>query len=375
MIDTNNTVAGKNAVLHIEQRLLQTLVPVNSLTVDHLNTLLRNQSIEMVCRGQSLFSKGDYDNYHIYLLSGEVKLTDQDGVESLANANDPGCRFPLVNYQPRRCDAIAETDCSVIRFNSDQLDGMLAWDQASDYIMLDIAAQRDLDEDADWMLTLLKSNLFYKVPPMNIRNVLKKFEAQCFAAGDTILRQGELGDCCYFIKEGVAGVYQANDKKNPSELVAELGVGRCFGEDALVNEDVRNATIVMHSNGVLMKLNKQDFFLLLKQPTVDSLNLTQARQRVSEGSYWVDVRTQDEYEKGHCDGAVNMPLNLLKLKSRMLDKQQHYIVYCNSARRSEAAAYLLGEDGFNVSALVGGFSNYSASDQTYFEGVTSPLST
>ena len=186
---------------HIEQRLLQTLVPVNALTVDHLNTLLRDQSIEMVCSGQALFTAGDYDNQHIYLLSGQIELVDSLGLTRQLNAEDPACRYALDNHQPRRSTAVALSDCTVIRFNSDQLDAMLAWDQASHYIMLDIAAQRDLDEDADWMVTLLKSNLFYKVPPMNIRQVLGRFKAEYVTSGETILRQGELGDCCYFIKE------------------------------------------------------------------------------------------------------------------------------------------------------------------------------
>jgi rhodanese-related sulfurtransferase len=351
----------------IGQRMLQTLVPVNALTLDHLNTLLRDQAVEVVCRNQPLFNRGDYDNQQVYLLSGAVRLLDAQGNQTCLDADNPISRFPLAQHQPRRVSAIAETDCSIIRFDSDQLDSMLAWDQASHYIMLDIAAQRDLDEDADWMLTLLKSNLFYKVPPMNIRQILTKFTSHYLSSGETVLRQGELGDCCYFIKEGRVGVYQAHDEKSPSELVAELGVGRFFGEDALVHETVRNATIIMHSNGVLMKLAKQDFFLLLKQPAINTVNLVQARQQVDAGSQWIDVRTQDEFEHGHAQGAINMPLNLLKLKSRMLDKQLSYIIYCNSGRRSEAAVRLLSEDGFKVSALLGGINNYSAAEQEYFE--------
>ncbi|ARN75948.1 cyclic nucleotide-binding domain-containing protein [Oceanicoccus sagamiensis] len=354
---------------HIEQRLLQTLVPVNSLTVDHLNTLLRDQSIEMLCSGQTLFSTGEYDNHHIYLLSGQLELVDSLGSRRQVSAEDPACRYALDNHQPRRSTAVALSDCTVIRFNSDQLDAMLAWDQASHYIMLDIAAQRDLDEDADWMVTLLKSNLFYKVPPMNIRQILGRFEAQVVSSGETVLRQGELGDCCYFIKEGIADVYQAVDDKSPSERVAELGVGRFFGEDALVNDTARNATITMQTNGVLMRLDKQDFYLLLRNAGIKQLNLSEAKEQFTDGATWIDVRTQDEYEKGHSEAAINMPLNLLKLKSRMLDKNTPYIVYCNSGRRSEAAAYLLGEEGFDVSALVGGYKSYAVDQQRSFESV------
>ncbi|MBN4055109.1 cyclic nucleotide-binding domain-containing protein [bacterium AH-315-K03] len=355
----------------IEQQLLQTLVPVNTLTGDHLQTLLRDHVVESVCKGQLLFARGDYDNNNVYLLSGSVLLEDDKPQSKLVCASDPSSRFPLAHHQPRRCSATAESDCLIVTFNSDALDRMLAWDQASQYIILDISSQRDLDEDADWMLTLLRSNLFYKVPPMNIRQILNKFEPQYLSSGEIVLRQGEMGDACYFIKEGLAGVYQSQDDKMPSEPIAELGTGRFFGEDALVNDTVRNATIVMQSNGVLMKLAKQDFFLLLKYVEVNTVRLVEAKKAIKQGSLWVDVRTQDEFDRGHCDQALHMPLNLLKLKSRLLDKNQHYIIYCNSARRSGAAAQLLGEDGFNVCLLEGGFCEYSEQEQSLFEEIVS----
>jgi rhodanese-related sulfurtransferase len=349
----------------IERSLLQTLVPVNALTDDHLSTLLRDKSVESVFAGQCIFAVNEYDGNSVYLLSGAIRLISDDE-EVLLDASDPLSKYPLSHHQPRNCTAIAQTDCSIIRFDNEQLDSMLAWDQVSRYIMLDISGQRDLDEDADWMLTLLKSNLFYKVPPMNIRLILDKFESQYVSSGKTILRQGEIGDSCYYIKEGVAGVYQSIGERSPSELVAELGVGRCFGEDALINEVGRNASIVMHSNGVLMKLKKQDFFLLLKQPTVKTENFIAAKEKIALGAQWIDVRTQDEYEKSHADNTLNMPLDLLKLKSRMLSKEQEYIVYCNSGKRSEAAVYLLTQEGFKVSALSGGVDSCYLENKNYF---------
>lgn len=370
----NNSSTKKNVLdlgQPIEQQLLQTLVPVNALTADHLKTLLRDRSIEVVCAGQPLFERGEYDNQSIYLLSGQVKITDADGREKIVSAEEPSSRFPLEHFQPRRHSAMAISDCSIVRFDSEQLDAMLAWDQASSYIILDISSQRDLDEDADWMLTLLKSNLFYKVPPMNIREILTKFKPVVLSTGDVVMRQGEVGDCCYFIKEGLVGVYQFQDEKTSPQLVAELGVGRCFGEDALVNETVRNATIEVLSHAVLMKIDKSDFFLLLKHPPVSTINLAQAQGQEREGWVWLDVRTLDEYERGHYAGAMNMPLNLLKLKSRLLDKKQSYLVYCNSGRRSEAAAHFLGEEGFDVSVLAGGFCNYSADQQRLFDSIQS----
>lgn len=339
----------------LKKHLLQTMIPVNALTEDHLDTLLRDTQVEVLCRGQIIAHRGDCDDAHIYLLSGKVSIDSGRGNAYEIDANDPQARFPLAHLQPRFETVTAVDDCQVIRFASEKLDAMLAWDQAANYIILDITGQRDLDEDADWMLTLLRSNLFYKVPPINIRQILSRFRAIFAHSGDVIVRQGEAGDGCYFIKEGAVSVYRASDEKGASELVAELGVGRCFGEDALVNDAPRNATVVMRDNGVLMKLDKQDFFLLLKSPPVRSLTLGEVERELAAGAELIDVRTESEYELAHAEAALNMPLTILKLKSRLLNRDKKYIAYCNSGRRSSAAAYLLNEDGYNVTVLRNGF--------------------
>jgi len=350
------------------KQLLQAFVPVNALTEDHLTTLLRDTGVEVLYRGQVLCQRGDYDNAHIYLLSGSVAIDSGHGPAEIVAADAVAARFPLAHHQPRLETVTAVEDCQIVRFDSDALDSILAWDQAAHYITLDIAGQRDLDEDADWMLTLLRSNLFYKVPPMNIRQILQCFRPLFVHSGEVVIRQGEMGDCCYVIKEGTVTVYRAGDEKGKSEWVAELGPGRCFGEDALVNDVPRNATLVMRENGVLMKLEKQDFYLLLKPPQVRSLSLAETEHELAAGATLIDVRSQDEFERAHANEALNMPLTILKLKSRLLDRNLHYITYCNSGRRSSAAAYLLAEDGYRVTVLRNGFEALPMAQRLRFLG-------
>ncbi|MDB6063095.1 MAG: protein kinase [Verrucomicrobiaceae bacterium] len=352
----------------LKKHLLQTFVPVNALTEDHLNTLLRDTQVEVICRGQVIAQRGDCDNTHIYLLSGSVSIDTGTGDPQHIDANNPFVGHPLAHHQPRLETVTATDDCQILRFDSNKLDAMLAWDQAANYIILDITGQRDLDEDADWMLTLLRSNLFYKVPPMNIRQILTRFRSTFAHSGDVIVRQGEVGDSCYFVKEGSVSVFRAADEKGKSELVADLGVGRCFGEDALVNDAPRNATVMMRENGVLMKLDKQDFYLLLKSPPVRGLSLTEVDRDLIAGAQLIDVRTEGEFELAHAPHALNMPLTILKLKSRLLDRDTHYITYCNSGRRSSAAAFLLVEEGYNVTVLRNGFDSLSLAQRLRFIG-------
>lgn len=325
----------------------RTLVPLKDMSEAHLLDLLHHSAVEMTFAGQTLFSADAYDGDHLYLLHGDVTLTDSEGRRRQVKGRST--LMPLSAYQPRRETAVAESDGSVLRVDSERLDKLLTWSQVSDCLQLNMSRQRDLDEDMAWMMTVLRSNLFFKVPPINVEQIFSRLEPQVVYAGDTILRQDELGDYAYFIKEGRAEVTRRQGDQR--QHLATISTGRCFGEDALVNDAPRNATIRMLTDGVLMRLSKHDFYRLLREPEVPNLSLDAMVEAVQGGAVCVDMRSEEEYSDGHLAGAVNIPLGLLAMKSRLLDPQVSYICYCNTGRRSRAAAHLLKQQGHNAVAL------------------------
>ena len=137
-------------------------------------------------------------------------------------------------------------------------------------------------------------------------------------------------------------------------LLAELKGGDAFGEEALVSEAKRNATVTMKSAGVLLRLDKQDFVELLKEPLLHRITMDEARQRAISGAQWVDVRYPSEYQYDKIPGAINIPLSEIRNAFGVLDKGKDYIIYCQSERRSSAAAFLLAQRGYNAFLLQGG---------------------
>jgi len=361
-------------------QFLQPLIPFNALLDDHLQYLLEVSEQHLLFAGSVLFECGQYDALDYYLLHGELQCQYPDGRCETIKSREH--RQAVASTQPRNCTVVATQDCQILAVERERLDKLLAWSQVAEYLLVDIAYNRDLDEDLVWMHTVLKSNLFFKVPPTNVQSIFSCLEARTVEAGEVIIRQGELGDCCYFIKEGQAQVVRQRVGGEPQHL-ADIGVGRCFGEDALLQETVRNASVYMTSDGVLMQLNKRDFLTLLKQPAVAEVTWSRVQAQLLDGSdqdlmikktgpssIAVDLRSEDEYALGHIAGAVNIPLNLLRLKSRVLSesKDVHYLLYCNTGRRSKVAAHLLSQQGFNVEVLVGGF---EALDTAVLKGIWS----
>jgi CRP-like cAMP-binding protein len=338
----------------IDKRLLQTFVPVNALSSEHLDRLLDLQQVRSYAPGELIFEAGERDRTTIYLLSGEVALTGSDGECQLVGAGGVESWHPLDHFQPRRSQARAVSDVSVVCFDSSRLDALLAWDQSVNYVMLDINANPAYDSDREWMLRLLRSKLFYRVPPGNIFEIFRRLKQRKHKAGDVIIRQGDDADCCFIIKEGMCEVSVQVAGAFESTPVAILETGQWFGEEALLSGAPRNATVSMATDGVLMRLDRPDFDQLLREPLVDQIDVNDAVQRVASGARWLDVRTPDEYDQQHLPGALNMPLSVLRLKSRLLDPSRPYIAYCDTGRRSVSAVFLLRNAGIEVQVVESG---------------------
>ncbi len=335
----------------MDQELLKSLIPINSLTPNNFNELTANTTIENVPAGNRLFVQGERDWQTVYLLSGEVALSSSDTplVRAVVGGTQ-AARYALAQLNPRQFTCVAKTPVTVARVDSRLLDRLLTWDQATGYEVAEI----DGSQDTDWMMSLLRSETFRKLPPANISALFARFSPVEAKAGQVIIRQDDPGEYYYLIKSGKADVLRRSDKTHKVTILAQLGEGDGFGEEALLSGAPRNATVVMATDGLLMRLERKDFNALLREPLVKWLTLDEAKARIQAGAGLLDVRLEDEYRSGSIKGSVNLPLYLLRLKSAGLDRKRHYIVFCQTGSRSCAAAFLLSRQGFDVSVLHGG---------------------
>jgi rhodanese-related sulfurtransferase len=172
-----------------------------------------------------------------------------------------------------------------------------------------------------------------------------------------VIKQGEEGDYFYIIVQGKCTVTRETPMSREGIKLAELGVGDTFGEESLIAEAKRNATVTMLTDGVLMRLNKQDFRELMNEPLLQWVTAERATEITAAGGRWLDVRLPSEFQNLAIEGALNVPLYLIRLKLSTLDRTKPYVVYCDTGRRSSAAAYILVERGFDAFVLKGGVSN------------------
>ncbi len=335
--------------------MLRRFTPLDSLKRENIAALNKKLQSHDLEEGKLLFKEGDSDSRTFYLLSGTLQLTNQEGGLKTLRAGSDEARNPVAPMLPRRWTARAVDKVQYISIDTDLLDVMLTWDQTGSYEVSDLNTTQTAPAPDDWMTTLLQTKAFHRVPPANIQAVFMRMQKVAFNSGDVVIKQGDEGDYFYVITHGRCSVTRETPLNKDGIKLAELGVGDTFGEEALISETRRNATVTMLSEGSLMRLGKHDFLTLLNEPMLDWVGYEEARSIIAGGrSKWLDVRLPSEFESFHETGAINIPLYFIRLKLASLDPSLTYIVCCDTGRRSSAGAFILNERGFDTRVLKGG---------------------
>ncbi len=336
----------------LDLALLKQFSPLDGLKAENLHALAKKTVLRDLPSGRQLFKEGDTDKRTFFLVAGTIEIFDKDGVLATLRGGTPQARNPIAPTLPRRFGARAIDDVRFIAIDSDLLDVMLTWDQTGSYEVNELTGTAGGGDD--WMTTLLQTKAFHRVPPANIQAIFMRMQRINCRSGDVVIKQGDEGDYFYVIVNGRCTVTRETPLNKEGIKLAELGMGDTFGEEALISEAKRNATVTMLGDGTLMRLGKQDFTTLLNEPMLQWVDFEQAGQVIARGGKWLDVRLPSEYQNVHIEDAINIPLYFIRLKLNALDKAVSYVVCCDTGRRSSAGAYILSERGFDAYVLKGG---------------------
>jgi CRP-like cAMP-binding protein len=214
--------------------VLKTFSPLDGLKAENLHALARKTVIRELGAGRVLFKEGDTDKRTYYLVAGQVELRADDRTMGIIKAGTAEARAALAPGLPRKFTARAAMDI--------------------EYIMID-----GLDVTGDWMTTLLQTKAFHRIPPANIQAIFMRMQRINYRAGDVVIKQGTEGDYFYVVVAGKCVVTRETPLNKEGIKLAELGPGDSFGEEALIAEAKRNATVTMSTDGTLMRLGKNDF--------------------------------------------------------------------------------------------------------------------
>lgn len=217
-----------------------------------------------------------------------------------------------------------------------------------------MAIEKTKDNSDDWMTALLRLPIFQSLPPINLQKILMSFEEVSFKKDEVILEQGSAGDYYYLIKNGQCLLTRKSSLHAKEIKIRQLTTGDTFGEDSLLSDAPRDLTITAITDISLLRLNKQQFVSLIKEPSLTFINYIEMQEAIKHGAILLDVRTPEEYEGYHLDYSVNQPFFSLRMQLKTLNRDKPFIIVCADGKTSEAAAFLLLKNAIKATILKGG---------------------
>jgi CRP-like cAMP-binding protein len=325
---------------------LASLAPLGSLPAERLRELAEISTLERVPRRGDPLAPHRGKERSVFLLRGEVLLMFEGGGTLVVVGGTGDGRLPLNHRHTPVARARAITDAELVVLDDEVLDILVTFGQ--------VAAGETAVKVARSIFSLanLRAGAFARLPPARIDDLLARFERIAVKRGDVVIREGEEGDYYYVVESGRCQVERTVGGVRVT--LAELKAGDAFGEEALASDARRNATITLVTEGGLLRLGKKDFKELLGEPLLLRVGYAEGQARVARGATWLDVRYPSEYRYDRLPGAINVPLNEVRNSFSVLEAGREYVVYCQSGRRSSAAAFLFAQRGFQVSLLDGG---------------------
>ncbi len=175
---------------------------------------------------------------------------------------------------------------------------------------------------ADWERRFMNSPLLQRLDAGVWQQLLSALDERPFSEGDRLVVEGSAAHDFFVLKAGHAAV------RRRGQTVAHLGPGDFFGEDALLLNARRNATVTATGAGTILRLPKDRFTTLLADNVVRFVSSAGEGVRLDVGA----------------EGA----LSRLRETIPSLDPEHRYHVVGGELPQRALATFILTQKGFDA---------------------------
>lgn len=335
--------------------LIKNLVPLNQIDRKYHKQLRKNFKLIEVENGNAIIRKNNNSKLHHYLIEGSVELRHSFEQRLTLSTNQQHIDKPLEHYLKQRSSIKAIEPCSLLVVNTEQIDELLAWSQDCNLSYLDdsglgLNSDTLIDDDfqEDWDNAFIRSPLAANLSNTAIHQLLASLEDVAVKAGEQIVKKHSTGDYFYIVKQGQAKVL--TDPLGPFQGEAfTLEPGSYFGDEALIAGTIRNAEVVMQTDGILGQLTNEHFQVLIRP-----FLLSPAPKDIYKQSKHIeilDVRLPLETKLQPIEKSRNIPIAEFRNHMDEFKESCLYIIAPSDDRRSDLATYLMRQAGFEAYQL------------------------
>lgn len=230
-----HTLAKSSAAKHKNSYEALSKVPLLKNLFDHQISKIADAVLVVP------YNKGDYiirrtteGNVMYIIKEGRVKIKDimikNDGDKSqfadhILQEGDYFGERALLTNEPRAANVVAETDCVLMALDREAFDSLLG-------------PLKDVIEENSNLNIIKTIKLFNELTEDDRTKIVRSYTKRSYLPGQTIINEGDHGHEFFIVKSGEAKVLILGKQ------VGVLSAGQYFGEMALLDDEVRKATVI-----------------------------------------------------------------------------------------------------------------------------------
>ena len=248
---------------------------------DELVTLIGKVRYQTVSQGEFVFKEGDSGDSIYIINSGEVEIISRDRrgndvVLSTLKEGDFFGEFGFFSNARREASVRAKSPASMLEIVKKDIADIIERHRRVAGVIFDFYKERVVDR------LMALSSVFEPVTTGDRKIILARLTSSKYESGATIVRQGDIGDTMYLIKEGKVRVW-LNDALKGNIEVTTLGEGDFFGEIALATSRPRVANVTAITDTELVLFSRPMIKdILAKYPDIKKIMEDVIKARVTD---------------------------------------------------------------------------------------------
>jgi ATP-binding cassette subfamily B protein len=247
--------------------------------------------------GEEIIKEGEPADAFYLVSRGSVEVNKknewgQTAKISVVGHGDGFGEMALLTCSPRSCSVNAKTDVTLLKLLKTDFDEIVSMNSTLSNIL------GDRIKSYNHYNRIKALQPFALLSPEKLSAFTSRLNDKEYSPGDKIIAEGEKGDLYYIIKSGSVTVFKKSIE-GEVEQVATLNKGEGFGEEALISNTMRNATVQAVDRTGVLTLSKKDFDDIMKSSFLEEITAEEVLSLNPQDVTYLDVRMKIEYDEEH----------------------------------------------------------------------------
>jgi CRP-like cAMP-binding protein len=253
-LQKNIDASENKSVESISRADIEELPLIRLFPQDMRERILREATLIKVGKGLRICKQGSNNRDLYVLISGQAVVIRRSasGEKRVMALLEPGSVFGETGFflgKPRTADVLTSSDSQILVIK-----------HQSEFRDVEESKAENLKHRIWFLQAMVASPLFREIPSEAFDQLLFYGQIQRIPPGRTVIKEGDVGDRCYFIIQGEADVFQRGRKINA------MARGDMFGEIAiLMKNNIRTATVQAVSDMIVVELSRDHFWEVLSR--------------------------------------------------------------------------------------------------------------